>query len=367
MARTRRTSNRNNIIILCEGTETEARYFKDLRNYVNSIAPDRFSDIKIVPIVEDVISTRNNNRRQRTLRPSSELRYYEKEEKNTNTYNSYKAQPVRYVREVQLFMEEDGYMEGWAVFDKDTFTHHKEAFALAESIEGLHIAFSSYCFEEWLLTHFERNSQPFTVSVCKDCNGRDKGCGTGVVDGCHGEVCLAGRLRECDYITDYAKNQESVFENYTLPRLEWCYVNAAWIRTLSTEPIYHRNPYTDVDVLVKRLLGDNKVHHWHELNSSFEFCRCEISVNYSDEVLTINNCGTITVILNSTNCVLCNSDCQEQRKLGLGIVERESCKQIEMPLPDCEALLCLIDGYNVHYVPLVRLLPSEDSNRKRSF
>lgn len=352
MARERRTTNKNNIIILCEGSETEVRYFKDLRNYVNSNYPERFSDIKIVPVVDDVISIKTNKRKQRTLASSSELRYYEKEETEANAYKKYKSQPVRYVREVQLFMEEDGYMEGWAVFDRDTFTHHVEAFALASSVDGLYIAFSSYCFEEWFLAHFERNPHSFMVSVCKDGNDKDKGCGTGVANDCHGTVCLAGRLRECKYIVDYAKNQESIFENYSLSHLERCYVNAAWMRTLSTEPIYQRNPYTDVDLLVKHLLDDNREHHWHEPNQSFEFCGSVISVNYNDGVFTIRNEGAIPVILNNINSALCNMDCQEQKGLSGGMVEATSFKQINMILFDNEVLLRLTDGYHVHYIPL---------------
>lgn len=352
MARERRITNKNNIIILCEGTETEVRYFKDLRNYVNSTCPDRFSDIKIVPVVNDAISTKHNRRKQRKLNPSSESQYYEKKEADTSTYKRYKSQPVRYVREVQLFMEEDGYMEGWAVFDRDTFTHHEEAFALAASVDDLHIAFSSYCFEEWFLVHFEKNPHPFWGSVCKDCNDKDKGCGTGVVDDCHGTLCLGGRLRECKYIADYAKSKESIFENYTLPRLEQCYVNAAWIRTLSSEQKYLRNPYTDVDLLVKRLLDDKREHYWHEHNHSFEFCRSNISVKYSDDILTINNDGAMPIILNSTNIVLCDIDCQEQRALNCGIVEGNSCKQMDMALSANEVLLRLTDGYKVHYFPL---------------
>ena len=352
MAREKRTTKKNNIIILCEGTETEVRYFKDLRNYVNAYAPDRFSDIKIVPVVNDAISTKNNKRKQRTLNPSSTFRYYEKEEMDQGTYNQYKSQPVRYVREVQLFMEEDGYMEGWAVFDRDTFAYHAEAFSLAASVDNLHIAFSSYCFEEWFLVHFERNPRPFGVSVCKDNADKDKGCGTGVVDDCHGEICLAGRLRECNYIVNYAKNKDSILENYTLPRLEQCYANAAWIRTLSTDPIYQRNPYTDVDLLVKHLLDDDRIHHWHELNDSFGFCGSVISVNYSDGVFTINNDGAISVILNSINSELCDMDCQAQRGLNWGVMVGNSCKQKDMMLSESEVLLRLIDGYNVHYIPL---------------
>lgn len=354
MARPHRKTNKKNIIILCEGTETEVRFFKDLRDYVNKHDPDRFSEIRIIPIPLDNISVnpRNSHRKIRQLQPSStSFRYYIKEESNLITYNRYKAQPTRYVREVQLFMDEDGYVEGWAVFDKDTFTHHAEAFALAASIDGLHIAFSSYCFEEWILMHFERNSHPFTTSVCKNCNKKDKGCGTGVPDDCHGNICIGGRIRECKYIPDYAKNKDSIFIEYTLPRLEQCYANAAWIRTLSAEPLYNRNPYTDVDKLVKRLLDEEKEYFWHELDCIFVFSQSKVIISYDGSHLRIENNGRVPIILNG--CTLYNSNFQEQRKLDVGYIESKSHKQISLSLSCNEVLLRLPDGKDIHYISLI--------------
>lgn len=353
MARAKRTTNKNNVVILCEGTETEIYYFKELRDYVMANSPDRFSNIKIIPIPLDdtPISPRNSQRKSRKLQPSSTaMRYYIKEESDSATYKRYKAQPTRYVREVQLFMEEDGYVEGWAVFDKDTFTHHAEAFALATSITGLYIAFSSYCFEEWFLTHFERNPHPYSVSICKDSNEKDKGCGTNVADDCHGHTCIGGRLREYKYIPDYAKNRGSIFAKYTLPRLEQCYVNAAWIRTLSpSSAIYERNPYTDVDVLVKRLLGDCREHHWHELDEFFSLCGTEVCINRIDRHIVISNNGRLSIIFN--NCFLCDFELQNQRRLGLGLAKAGESIKVELQ-SEYENLLCLEDGYNVHYISL---------------
>lgn len=347
MARVRRTTSKNNIVILCEGTDTEVNYFKDLRNYVDY----RFDEIKILPIVEEKVSHKNSNRKQRQLKSSSH--YYEKEELNNEDYERYRAQPVRYVREVQLIMQEDGYTEGWAVFDKDKFTHHAEAFELAASVDNLHIAFSSYCIEEWFLTHFERNSRAFTASVCKDVSGKDLGCGTGVDNDCHGHICLGGYIREHGYIPDYAKNKDSIFQNYTLPRLEHCYVNAAWIRTLSSsQAIYERNPYTDVDVLVKRLLGDDREHHWHRLDEPFDFCGSELIIYRGDEHLIFNNCGSRSFALNGSNGYFCNSDLQICRMLdGGGVVRAGEQCEIEFPC-EHETLLCLKDGCHIHYISL---------------
>jgi hypothetical protein len=103
---------------------------------------------------------------------------------------------------------------------------------------------------------------------------------------------------------------------------------------------------------VKRLLDDNREHHWHEPNQSFEFCRSVISVDYSDGVFTIGNEGAIPIILNSSNSVLCNMDCQERGGINIGMLGGHSSKRMDMALSENEVFLRLTDGYNVHYIPL---------------
>lgn len=354
MTRLRRTTNKNNIIILCEGSDTEVKYFKDIKKYVESNYPDRFSDIRIVPVKDEIIQPKNNKRSRKQILPAqgqtSTKHYWAKWEHSDEEYEKYKTQPVRYVRETQLFMEEDGYLEGWAVFDKDTFTGHDTAFALAESIKGLQIAFSSYCFEEWILLHFERNIHPFTASVCKDISGKDCGCGTNVSPDCHGTVCLAGYIRENNYIPDYTKDQDSIFAKYTLPNMELCLLNAAWSRALSSDLIYSRNPYTDVDNLVKRLLDNHDTYNWYYLNDSIAFCGSTICLFIENYELVIENRGERAIILTSKNCSIRDVDTTLSRKLDLGLLNPAERNHISMEKHD--AFLCLRDGYTINYISL---------------
>ncbi len=53
--------------------------------------------------------------------------------------------------------------EVWAVFDKDGYTKHHEAFDIAKS-NNVNIAFSSISFEFWVLLHFEYTTRPFNKS-----------------------------------------------------------------------------------------------------------------------------------------------------------------------------------------------------------
>lgn len=302
-SKARRTTH-NNILILCEGTDTEYNYFVDLKNYVERTAPDRFAVIKIVPTSSEIIKTRNPKRKQTISLKEVESKphYWCLEEHSTEEYDKYKQQPTRYVREVQLYMEDKGFTEGWAVFDKDVHPDHSAAFALAKKVDNLHIAFSSYCFEEWLLANFERNRQAYTRSECMQTN---KQCGTGVTDDCHGTICLGGRLREKKYIPDYAKNKQNIFSNYTLSRLCNAFMNAAWLRHLASTDIYERNPYTDVDRLLARMLEKNERYEWNDKKSPIKYTGTQLLVSTANGDLTIKNMGTNNCIISKDIFFFC--------------------------------------------------------------
>lgn len=290
-------SANNNIVIVCEGSDTEPSYLKEVKAYVEQNYPGRFSDIKIVPIGSEAAESakRNaaNKRKKRNLRrpvdDSVAGYYWVMPEYDPELFERYRVQPARYVREAQLFLE-NGYTEAWAVYDRDKFDGHKTAMTLADTTENLHISISCISFEEWLLLHFERNDRAFVKSSCKNSDNKDLGCGTqhaGVGD-CHGMSCIAGYLRENSLIPNFAKSNSDLFVKYTLPRLEIARINAAWVRGLdSTTPIYERNPYTDFDYLLSRLLGIDKEYVWMG-----ELGKC--SINRTDLIISEAN-GVITV------------------------------------------------------------------------
>lgn len=256
---------KTNIVIVCEGTDTEVNYLRELVEYAKATYPDRFSKIDIVPTPEElkICEARNKNKKKRKL--ANDYMggwYYTIGEPDPDDYKKYCQQPTRYVREAQLYLADGSFSEAWAVYDKDIFPDHKNARDLADTEPNLHIAYSSIAIEEWLLLHFECNPKAFVRSVCKD-NKKDILCGTGRHPAdCHGTLCVGGRLRE-NFLPDYEKTNEGLFYRL-LPRLTQARAGAAWTRQLQPEKdIWERNPYTDFDKLVDRLLGQ----------TSFKWCR----------------------------------------------------------------------------------------------
>lgn len=292
-------THKNNLLILCEGTDTEYNYFINAKEYVERTYPDRFTKIKVVPAHSEIIQTKNPKRkRKKSLLTATDMpHYWCLEEHSVEEYERYKQQPTRYVREAQLYLEDEGFTEGWAIFDKDVHSDHVNAFALATRVPNLHIAFSSYSFEEWFLAHFERNMHAYEHSECMLTKHHSKMCGTGVADDCHGTVCLGGHLREQKHIPEYSKSTEKLFEVYTLPRLEAAFINAAWLRHLENGAIYNRNPYTNVDALIARLLNKQEQYEWSDRNTIFDYAGTQLKVIINACNLMIKNCGVRSCII----------------------------------------------------------------------
>lgn len=153
--------------------------------------------------------------------------------------------------------------EVWVVFDKDGYTKHKEAFELAET-NGVSVCFSSISFETWVLLHFELNISSFAKSA--------------------------------NIINDKFLNNEKYFENYSksgdisiFPYLETkttnAFINSSCLKnynklTFPQTNIYDLNPYSDVDVLVKKLL---------EIDISFESCYLDQEIEFNDVTIKITN------------------------------------------------------------------------------
>lgn len=270
------------ILIICEGENTEPLFFNSIR--------DRIKDGKID--IGDI---------EITLRP--EPKTDDSEVEDTNEHRAYKREkrktkkvkveplpisgipPLKWVEEGQRELKDGTFNEVWSVFDKDQHPKAKEAFELAEKdVNGkyVNIAFSSVCFEYYLLLHFEKIYYDFEKSECHEkCKKTNKDiyfkCGmhTHPKD-CDGCFCINGYARKNNYWKE-SKNDSSVYdiiENH----LYWGFVNVEWIRFISdklekSNPLYLRNPYLTVDKLVKRLVGETK--EWRFISL--------------DEVITINN------------------------------------------------------------------------------
>ena len=331
----RMKTHSNNLVIVCEGTDTEYLYFSELKDYVLSHFPDRYSDIKVVPVPEEIIKEKNPKRsaQARKLNNVPQYHYYCKYESTADAYALYRAQPTRYVRETALFMQEDGYAEGWAVFDNDKHPAHEAAFRYA-SQDHVGIAFSSYSFEEWLLAHFERCPKAFQHSECKE-GDKELRCGSidAAADGdCHGENCIGGRLRSQGYIPDYSKNGKGVFGKYTLQHLETAMINSAWLRYRSSGASWESNPYTDVDVLVAKMLNEQKCYDWYVVGRTFNYAGSKIMVSMTDDgQIEITNIGDMTVIIRDTENAFVNSNFAAIASCERVLLEPGDSKRVAVP------------------------------------
>ena len=95
---------KDNIVIICEGTETEYHYLRELKSIVEERFPDKFSDIRVIPTPDELnVCIRRNQAKKRSLRVSGKSGwYYTQEEELQEDYERFKQQPTRYVREAQL-------------------------------------------------------------------------------------------------------------------------------------------------------------------------------------------------------------------------------------------------------------------------
>lgn len=300
-----------NIVIVCEGSTTEYNYISEVCEYARTTGKLQFTNYTILPIIETPISSNPNRRKYKRhlMGNKEENRYYAKSDSIDN-YRKFKGQPTRYLREAQLFIEEDGYVEGWAVYDKDKHTDHAGATNLLDSDSRLKVAFSSYSFEEWLLCHFERNFTSFNQSDCCDHEGHSYKCGENrnTDNNCKGTICIAGRLRQLRYIPGYSKTQTKIFQDYTLTSdgsiSEVPLINSAWLRYKQNEnDRFNANPYTDVDKLLLYLMNDPRRFFWYGIGTPIPFPHGDIMFNRHANYIKITNISHSNILL-PKNCII---------------------------------------------------------------
>lgn len=129
-------------------------------------------------------------------------------------------------------LREDAADELWAVFDKNGYTKHPDAFKMAKD-NNIRIAFSSISFEFWILLHFEYTTRAFERAE---------------------EVI--SHIKKKGYI-DYEKNDRTTFEKIKSKTPVAC-THAGRVRKYQDEAnpnskIYELNPYTNVDELLESI------------------------------------------------------------------------------------------------------------------
>lgn len=250
----RKRTLRTTIFIACEGKNTEPIYFEKIMEEIEE------QDVYALTIYPD---------------------------KSEETHISH---ALGLVQEARSRINE--FDEVWVVFDKNGYTKHKEAFDLAnELINGkkVNIAFSSIAFEQWVLLHFIKSATPFAKSA-------------------H----IVEELRAKGYFPEYEKkayiDTYSFLKDKTLQAIE----NSAWLRheleksgSLPTARIYELNPYTDVEVLVRRLLGIHGKWIWGSVGSPISVGNIELLIAPHADAITLQVTATNstghTLLYNAAN------------------------------------------------------------------
>ena len=270
MARTNENKRHSKYVIriVCEGDKTEPLFFTDLCDQFYGDSKD--FDVRTIPQpnipVEDAEadSSRGSYKGKKRKVKSGGQKDVAEDEVITG------VPPLKWVLYARKIMSE-GVDESWAVYDKDEHPKHEEAMIEANKIidgKKVNIAFSSRSFEYYLLLHFEYLYYSFDATECGE---RIKGkkqiyeCGTGKNPDkdCNGKKCINGYVRKHGYWME-SKSSVSIFP-LVKDKLLKGMINACRLRTESDsktdEPIYKRNPYTNVDILVGRLIGKETVSY----------------------------------------------------------------------------------------------------------
>jgi hypothetical protein len=138
------------------------------------------------------------------------------------------------VREAKKLIRPFPVDSAWVVYDKNGYTKHAETFSEAKD-NGIKIAFSSICFEFWILLHFEYTRKAFVK--CYD---------------------VLRALRHKEYL-DYEKYYTTIY-NLTKSRLENAKKNAIRLQKdqKGAYPVgtkkYDMNPYTNINELIDEIL-----------------------------------------------------------------------------------------------------------------
>lgn len=221
-----------------------------------------------------------------------------------------KSNPLGLINEA-ISRKDEGFDEFWAVYDKDGYTKHEDSFKLAKD-NDINIAFSSIAFEEWVLMHFGRFFYKFDKSDCKNEKEKYFECGTHKnADDCSGARCVAGYMREHELFPAYTKSANKSIFSFLEDKTETAIINSAWLRFMMREEIkkekdqlFNINPYTDVDILVKRLTGYDKNHHYFKVGDIIDNSRIHAHIHIPIPnliIAVITSKGEASIVINNNN------------------------------------------------------------------
>lgn len=214
-------------------------------------------------------------------------------------HHTSKNHPLGLIEEARKLLKKNDGDEAWAVFDKDGYTKHHDAFRLAQSERyPVNIAFSSIAFEHWVLLHFEQNAKAYKKSR---------------------NVII--HIENQKYISHYSKGATFNLFRHLQEKSLTAIENAAWLRHRQQNAlrekgkIFRINPYTTIDNLVKLLLNIETEFVWLETGDCITRNNCEITLvekqqheNQFAFTIRIANNETTSLIINPQNHLFVNNN-----------------------------------------------------------
>jgi RloB-like protein len=183
---------------LCEGAKTEPNYF-------NSIKYDRDLSRKLLATQIEVYDCKFNTSFE-LVKKAKELMDTGKKQKNP-------------------------YEEVWVVVDRDGYTKHPASSKMANDL-GIKIAFSSPCFEFWILLHYE-----YSTAAHDNCDA------------------VISKLKQHIPSYEKAKGVYAHLKDKTEIAIRNETKMLAHYKQIDDDRLWNRNPYSDTGELVARLVG----------------------------------------------------------------------------------------------------------------
>jgi hypothetical protein len=280
MAKRRKRVPPKTIFIACEGKNTEPIYFERIKEHIED---DNIFALTIYP-------DRDND--------------------------NHKSDPIGLIKEAQKRIND--FDEVWVVYDKDGYTKHKEALSLAENEicdKVVNIAFSSISFEHWVLLHFEKNADLFIKSQ---------------------EIIDQKFIANENYFPSYSKRGDIDIYPKIKDLTNLALENTAWLRyikkaDITSNPIFDVNPFTDVDVLVKKLFNIDENISYYLIGDIMSFDDVNIRANYVNGKLNfeINNASLNAIVLNEIQFSVVGNDSEKSLIFGNQVLTPNTPIQVE--------------------------------------
>lgn len=298
------------ILIICEGEKTEPLFFTAIKDHIIEQQNDEQSlKIQLTVAPEPRIEEKRKKKTvkhkgKRKARTSKPIESIDKIEIIKGT------PPLRWVKTAIRELKSGAFDEVWTVFDDDNHPAQAEAFEAAKEIfngKTINIAFSSRSFEQYLLTHFEKSNNKFLKTDCKHKKGNNSysnycGTNTNPLLDCNGKSCINGYAATKNYWKNSKENNSKCSNTFLLikDKLEIGFKNSSWLRFKDEKPnspIYQKNPYTDVDILVKKLTNNDNLYSWINHDTEYDFEGFSVIYNSNKNTLCIKNTSKITKII----------------------------------------------------------------------